>query len=99
MNVLIEAPFKVSDVDRNMIESKFEELTKYNESITEASVFFKLGDGVGASYVLSEIRLRIPGKDLFAKEADQTSNEAFVKAWNQVKKQLLKRKEKSQSHR
>ena len=99
MNVLIEAPFKVSDLDREMMESKLEELSKYNYAITEATVFFKLGDGVGESYVLSEIRLRIPGKDLFAKEADQTSNEAFVKAWNQVKKQLLKRKDIDQSHR
>ncbi|NND16414.1 MAG: hypothetical protein HKN89_08840 [Eudoraea sp.] len=99
MNILIEAPYTVSDLDKSMIESKIRDLTKYKERITEATVFFKLGDGKGSESVISEIRLRIPGKDIFAGESDNTSNGAFVKAWNQVKKQLIKRKSILQEHR
>lgn len=97
MNHTIEAPFTLRDSDRTAIEEKLETLNSYDNKITQINVFFKLGDGK-ENDVLAEIRVRVPGKDVFAESGNPLMMVAFNEAYTACKKQLLKRKDKQNNH-
>lgn len=99
MQIIIEAPFTVNPAMKDAIHNKLKGFTKYEDKINQANVFFKLDDGVSPNNILAEIRLRIPGNDLFASASSDVDMTAFTLAANQTKSQLLKRKEIIQNHR
>lgn len=99
MKVTIEAPFKLSDQDKKSIEDKLNGLTKFESRMTQINVFFKKGDGNTLNAILSEIRVRVPGNDLFAGDTDESAIKSFTKTYNTVKKLLKKRRDKVNDHR
>jgi len=98
MKTTIEAPFQLSDNFRGKLEVKCKSLAQYNKSITQVNVFFKEDDGQGNNDVLAEIRVRVPGSDLFASNADDNATRAFSKAYDSVKRQVRKRKDMVKDH-
>lgn len=98
MKVTIEAPFAVSDQDRKHIENKLNDLTKFESRMTQINVFFKEDDGNVPEAILSEIRIRVPGSDLFAGDTDEDAMKAFTSTYNTVKRLLKKRRDKVNDH-
>ncbi len=95
MQVTIEAPFTLIPEKREFIENKMKDLqTKYSLGITQANIFFKLDDGNNPKDVLAEIRLRIPGNDLFVGNTDEGDDRAFAGAYDSIKRQARKEKDK-----
>jgi len=96
MQVTIEAPFQMINEKKTYVENQILKLDKYNLNITQANVYYKLGDGTGAENVLAEIRLRIPGNDIFVSQTGDDDVKAFASAYDSLKRQVVKEKDKRQ---
>lgn len=98
MNVIIEAPFVLTDQQRKNIENDLISLKKYNSRITKAEVYFKKDDGKEPDSILAEIRLFVPGPDIFASASHNDYSAALSTAINKVDRQLRKAKEIKSDH-
>ena len=74
------------------ISERLEKLQHFSDRIHEAEVFLRFEGGVENKMV--EIRLKIPGNDLFAKKVSRTFEEATDLVVEALRRQLKKRKEK-----
>jgi putative sigma-54 modulation protein len=89
------------DADQKLIDfiqKKANKLETFYDRIIDGEVFLKLESGEAIENKIVEIKLNIPGNQLFAKEQESSFEAATDKAINALKKQLLKHKEKTSSH-
>ncbi len=82
----------------DFIQKKADKLDQFFDQIISGEVFLKLENTEDESNKITEIKLLIPGNDLFAKEQCKTFEEATDKAIESLKRQIDKRKEKARSH-
>jgi len=89
------------DADQKLvdfIQKKANKLETFYDRIIDGEVFLKLESGEAIDNKIVEIKLNIPGNQLFAKEQESSFEAAADKAIGALKKQLLKHKEKTSSH-
>lgn len=97
MKINIQSPsFHPSDKLIDFAEDKVRKLVHYSERIMEAQIFLKVDKSDTKSNKLCEIRLSIPGNDLFASTQCLSFEEAILKTVEALKQQLLNWKEKTQ---
>ncbi len=94
MQVLIHAPWEVNDYLDTVIREKVGKLETYYDRIERADVYLKMGDATAQDAKVLEIRLAIPGDDLFAKDVRESFEQAVAGAAEKLRRQLLKRKKK-----
>ena len=99
MNILIESAFALSEKDKETINTRINYLKKYESRITNVSVFFKTGGGKNPNSVKSEIKILVPGNDLFSERTDEDAMKAFSSAYSSVKRQVKQRRQKLNDHK
>ena len=77
------------------IEQRVEKLKSYNSDIIDAQVYLRLDKNDAMSNKIAEIKLIIPGNDLFSKKQCKSFEEAVDQAGEALRRQLKKRKEKA----
>jgi|SRR6056297_143256 len=85
------------DADKKLIEfveNKVNKLDQFYDNIIGAEVFLRVEKDQSPYNKLAEIKLQIPGSDLFAKKQTDTFEESTDLAVNALRKQLTKRKAK-----
>lgn len=85
------------DADKKLedfIESKVNKLDQFYDNIIGAEVYLRVEKNQSPDNKIAEIKLQIPGSDLFAKKQSDTFEESTDAAVNALEKQLKKRKEK-----
>ena len=86
------------DADQKLIgfiQEKIEKLTQFHDGILSASVFLRLEhDGENWENKVVEIKLAVPGNDLFAKRQGKTFEEAAVEAVEALRSQAERTKER-----
>ena len=85
------------DADRKLIDfvnKKLGKLEQYFDNIIIGEVFLKLGNPSEPENKVAEIKLSIPGKDLFAKKQCKSFEEATDLAVEALRRQVKKHKEK-----
>ena len=85
------------DADRKLIDfinKRLEKLELYFDDIIQGEVFLKLGNPSDPENKVAEIKLAIPGKELFAKKQCKSFEEATDLACQALKRQVQKHKEK-----
>lgn len=85
------------DADKKLldfIEKKVNKLVKFYEDIIGAEVFLRLENTQSLENKVAEIRLLVPGYDLFAKKQSKSFEEATDVAIEALRQQILKHKEK-----
>jgi putative sigma-54 modulation protein len=85
------------NIDKDLVsftEKKVSNLEKFNETIINAEVFFKVQKTSEKENKITEIKINIPGSDLVAKKQNKTFEEGVTLCVESLKKQLLKKKEK-----
>lgn len=93
MNCTIHSIHFDADKDLvNFVETKTEKLTQLHDKIIGAEVFLKLDKSDSNENKVAEIRLAVPGKDLFAKKQCKTFEEATDLAVDALKRQIKKYK-------
>lgn len=82
----------------NFIEEKLEKLTQFHDHIIGGEVFLRLENADNKENKVAEIKLLVPGKDLFAKRQCKSFEEATDDAVEALRRQINKHKEKLRSH-
>jgi len=85
------------DADKKLIDfvhQKLEKLTQYGEDIVNAEVYLRLDKDLEKENKISEIKLDLSGKPLFARKQSKTFEEATDDAIDALKKQITKHKQK-----
>jgi putative sigma-54 modulation protein len=79
----------------NFVESKVDKLNTYSNAIIDSEVFLRLDKSSSHENKVAEIKLLVPGNDLFAKRQCKTFEEATDQAVEALRRQLKKQKEKA----
>jgi putative sigma-54 modulation protein len=86
------------DADKKLlefIEGKVDKLNTYSNKIIDSEVFLRLDKSSTHENKIAEIKLMVPGNDLFAKRQCKTFEEATDQAVEALRRQLKKKKEKA----
>ncbi len=81
----------------DFIQRKVDKLDQFFDQIIGGEVYLKLENTEDEENKISEIKLMIPGNELFAKEQCKSFEEATDKSIESLRKQIDKRKEKTRS--
>lgn len=85
------------DADQKLIEfieSKVSKLEKLFDNIIETEVFLRLDKNQNSENKLVEMKISIPGSELFAKKQCKTFEEAVDQSVEALRRQIKKHKEK-----
>lgn len=91
--------FHASDKLTDFTLDKVGKLEDVSERIMKADVTLKTEKSESRENKFCEIRLAIPGNDLFAGKNSETFEEAIMKTVDALKQQLVSWKERVQDHR
>ena len=95
MKVIISSLHFKSDVKlENFIREKVTKVSGLFDGVISSEVTLKLDQSSNNENKIAEIRINIPGNDLFAKKQAKSFEEAVDSATDALKKQIKKRKEK-----
>lgn len=79
----------------NFIEDKVGKLNTFSNDIIGSEVYLRLDKSSSQENKIAEIKLMVPGNDLFAKRQCKTFEEATDTAVEAIRRQLKKKKEKA----
>ncbi len=79
----------------NHVNERMKKLDIFFDHITDGEVFLRLDKSDSMDNKVTEIKLNVPGKELFAKKQCKTFEEATDTAIEALRQQLLKHKEKA----
>jgi putative sigma-54 modulation protein len=85
------------DADKKLLDfinNKVKKLIQFYDNIIGAEVFLRVEKDQGPENKLAEIRLDIPGNDIFAKKKTKSFEESIDNSVEAIKRQLTKAKEK-----
>lgn len=89
MRIVIESPgFKADQKLLNFVTKKLQNLAHFNETIIEGNVCLKVDSSGTQENKLCEIKLVVPGNDLFTTRNSETFQKSITKAVNALKSQL-----------
>ena len=95
MNIRINAVrFDADSKLEQFIQKKVSKLSRYFDDITNAEVFLKLENTPDLENKVVELKVEIPGNELFARKQSKTFEESTDIVVDALKQQILKRKEK-----
>ena len=86
------------DADKKLIDlitKKVEKLNHFFDAIIGSEVFLKIDKASTAENKVVEIKLNVPGNDMFVKRQCQSFEEAAEECAEALRNQLKKRKEKT----
>lgn len=86
--------FHANDKIIDFANDKIKKLGQYSEQVLEARVALKVVKSDTMNNKICEIKLVIPGNDLFARKQCESFEEAILNASDAMKQQLLTWKEK-----
>ncbi|MCK5028248.1 MAG: ribosome-associated translation inhibitor RaiA [Bacteroidales bacterium] len=85
------------DADKRLIDfinGKVKKLIQFYDNIIGVEVFLRLEKDQDTENKLAEIRLDIPGSDIFAKKKSKSFEESVDNSIEAIKRQITKHKEK-----
>ncbi|MBT4774526.1 MAG: ribosome-associated translation inhibitor RaiA [Crocinitomicaceae bacterium] len=95
MSTIVQSIHFDADQDLvNFIESKVSKLNQFYDRIIDSEVYLKVDKNATNENKIAEIRLAIPGKELFAKKQCKTFEEATDLAVEALRRQISKHKGK-----
>lgn len=78
----------------NFIKEKIDKLTVFHDSIINSRVYLRLDKNAEQENKIAEIKINIPGKELFAKKQCKSFEEATDTAIEALRRQIKKHKGK-----
>ncbi|MCB9327552.1 MAG: ribosome-associated translation inhibitor RaiA [Lewinellaceae bacterium] len=79
---------------KDYIQSKMDKIEKLYNKSNEVNVTLKLENSGQVRDKITEIKMRVPGQDIFVSAVDKTFEASFDEALDTLKRQLKKYKEK-----
>lgn len=81
------------------VDEIFEKLPKYHDRIVKADIYLKTVQGSPTKEKMVEVKVFLPGKEVFVKHAAESFISAAQQTYDKVKYQLTKEKEKDKENR
>jgi putative sigma-54 modulation protein len=95
MNIKINSlRFSPTKKLENFVEEKLKKLGHFYDDIIAAEVFLKLENTQNEENKVAEVKIEIPGNELFAKKQTKSFEESTDSALEAIKKQITKHKNK-----
>ncbi len=95
MNIKINSvKFTTNKKLEDFVNNKVKKLMLYYDDIISAEVFLKIENNQDLNNKVAEIKLEIPGNDLFAKKQSKSFEESTDNAVNALKRQITRHKNK-----
>jgi putative sigma-54 modulation protein len=95
MNIQINAVgFNASSKLETFVNDKVKKLMQFYDDIIGAEIFLKQTNTTDPENKVAEIRLEIPGNDLFVKKQSKTFEQSTDSACDALRRQISKHKEK-----
>ncbi len=96
MNVNIQTVhFDADDKLVDFVSKKVQKLSTFHDKIVKVDVFLKLDNVVHTiKDKIAEIRVHIPGHELFVKTSSKSFEESFENALDSITNQIKRKKEK-----
>ncbi len=96
MNVNIQTVhFDADDKLVDYVSKKIQKLSTFHDKIVKVDVYLKLDNVVHTiKDKIAEIRVHIPGHDLFVKSSSKSFEESFENALDSITNQIKRKKEK-----
>ena len=94
---IVAVNFKIKKELETLIHKKLEKTEKIFHSIQRAEVFLKLGSASEQNNKEVEIKLHVPGNDIFVKKTGESFEKAVDTAVEVSKRQARRKKEKEQN--
>ena len=76
------------------IKDRLKKLEQFHDNIIDSEVFLRVDNNNEFSNKITEIRMNVPGIELFAKKQSKSFEESTDEAIEALRRQLLKRKGK-----
>jgi putative sigma-54 modulation protein len=89
------------DADQKLIafiNEKLDKLTTFHDQIIAAEVFLRLDKSDSNENKITEIKLMVPGKDLFAKRQCKSFEEATDESVEALRRQIRKQRDKARAY-
>lgn len=100
MKIIIQTPdFTATQKLKRFVTSRLEKLMHLHEGIMEARVCLKIENSDSSENKFCEIRLGVPGDDLFASRQTETFEESVVKTIEALKHQIGRQKTQQEKRR
>ena len=84
--------FKADQKLLSFIQERLNKLEQFNDQIVSAEVYLRLDKDREKENKITEIKLHVPGKDLFAKKQCKSFEEATNVAVEALRRQIMKDK-------
>jgi putative sigma-54 modulation protein len=95
MNIKINSvKFSATKKLESFIENRIKKLSQYSDDIVGAEVFLKLENTPDLENKVTEIRIELPGNELFAKKQSKSFEESTDNVIDALIKQITKHKDK-----
>lgn len=95
MNIKINSlRFSPTEQLESFVEGRIKKLGQFHEDIIGAEVFLKLENTQDLENKVAEIKLEVPGNELFAKKQSKSFEESTDSAIDAIKKQMTRYKTK-----
>ncbi|MGE0077302.1 MAG: ribosome-associated translation inhibitor RaiA [Bacteroidales bacterium] len=95
MNVKIQSiKFDADKKLTDFVEKKVNKLERYFDNIVDVEVFLRLENSQDLENKVAEIRMKVPGSDLFAQRQSKSFEEAIDDSIDALKTQIQKHKDK-----
>ncbi|MFA5244079.1 MAG: ribosome-associated translation inhibitor RaiA [Pedobacter sp.] len=99
MKIRVQSIHFTADVKLlDFIQKKADKLDQFYDQIIGGDVYLRLDNSENEENKITEIKLMIPGNDLFAKEQCKSFEEATDRAIESLRRQIDKHKEKQRSY-
>ncbi|MDG2152704.1 MAG: ribosome-associated translation inhibitor RaiA [Crocinitomicaceae bacterium] len=86
--------FKADQKLLSFIQERLNKLEQFNDQIVSAEVYLRLDKDREKENKIAEIKLHVPGKDMFAKKQCKSFEEATNVAVEALRRQIIKEKSK-----
>ena len=86
--------FKADQKLLSFIQERLNKLEQFNDQIVSAEVYLRLDKDREKENKIAEIKLHVPGKEMFAKKQCQSFEEATNVAVEALRRQIMKEKTK-----
>lgn len=99
MDIQIQAVHFTTDAKlEEFIEGKLSKLTHFYDHIIRANVFLKVDKASTNNNKIAELKIEVPGNDLFAEKHADSFEAAVDEAVEAIRKQIIKKKSKQMNH-
>ena len=96
MNIKINSvKFNATSRLETFVNSKVQKLAQFYEGIIGAEVFLRVDNTQTDENKITEIKIEIPGSELFAKKQSKSFEESTDNACEALRRQITKHKEKT----